>query len=79
MIKRIETLTFTPTTREIAQEFCDMGGDEQAEIFNEIAIISKGWPSPFCFQAQSITDSKKLTDDGRKIMSVIGEYSSKQP
>jgi len=76
MITRIQNLTFTPTTREMAQEFCDMDGDEQAEFLNLIAEISDNWESSLCFQMQTITDSKKLTSKGRKVMELFGEYSS---
>jgi len=76
MIKRIQNLNFTPTTKELAQEFCDMDGDEQAEFLNLIFEISSGWDNSLCFQMQSVADSKKLNSGGRKVMELMGEYST---
>ena len=69
-------LEITPS--ELAQIFTDKDAQYQAEFFNWIAEHVKQWEAPFCFQMQSITDNAVLTDDARKIMSDIGDYSSKE-
>jgi hypothetical protein len=75
MIKRNINAEIELTPNELAFEFCEMNADEQADFFNLIALLSASWDAPFCFQSQSITDSKKLTTEGRAIMASIGEYS----
>jgi len=71
------TIKFTLTPQEIAKLFCDMDMDDQATFFNEIDnIVTTEWLAPFCFQLESITNSSILTNNGRKIMKEIGEYSS---
>lgn len=64
------------TPEELAVEFCNMDGDQQAEFFSQIhLIVKRDWDMPFCFQLQSVTESKNLTKGGRSIMAEIGEYS----
>tara|TARA_R110002096_G_scaffold399999_1_gene596505 strand:- start:25 stop:276 length:252 start_codon:yes stop_codon:yes gene_type:complete len=76
-IKRNIDINLVLTPQEIAFGFCNLHSDSQAEFFNEVAKITKTWSSHFVFQLQGITDEDCLTKDGRKIMSEIGEYSSK--
>jgi len=72
------TIEVILTPQETAKLFCDMNMDDQATFFNEIYnIVTTEWLAPFCFQLESITNSSILTNDGRKIMQEIGEYSSK--
>ena len=66
---------FKLTPRELAEEFCNLYDDEQAEFFNEIANITNKWDKPFCFQLQSMVNTNILTDDAKYIMSQIGDYS----
>lgn len=65
------------TSKELATEFCNMDSNEQAIFFNTIYAISKTWNRSFCFQFQDITNSDRLSNDGRAIMKSIGEYSEK--
>jgi len=74
-IKRNVDLEFNLNPQELAEEFCNMGDNEQAIFFNEIANISDKWDKQFCFQLQAITNSKELTNEGRAIMESIGNYS----
>ena len=59
---------------EIADCFCDLHDNEQALFFNRIAEVVAAWGTSFCFQLQSVIDSKVLTSDGKDIMCQIGEY-----
>ncbi len=77
MIKVKTFIDVTLSPEELAHEFAEMDRDQQAIFFSELAEISKSWCCPFYFQMQTITDSKFLTNDGRWIMGIIGEYSSK--
>lgn len=61
---------------DVAKLFCDMDGDDQARFFNHVKEISDEWKYEFVMQLQYVTDSKELTNDGRSIMSQIGEYST---
>ena len=65
------------TPAELAKEFCEMDADNQALFFSYIAGEVGRWKNSFCFQLQTITDSKFLTDGGRDIMEQIGDYSGK--
>lgn len=74
MIQRKVTINIDPTPDELAFGFAIMSQDEQAQFFSELAKITTHWESPFCFQLQSIIESDKLTNDGRRLMETIGEY-----
>jgi len=64
------------TPKECAVLFASMPSMDQAEFFNEVAeYVKNNYTKCFCFQLQWITDDKTLTDDGREIMSLIGDYS----
>ena len=65
------------TIEDIANGFCDMDAEHQADFFNVVAENIKKWDSAFVFQLQSVTVAENLTDDGRQVMREIGEYSSK--
>lgn len=75
-MKRTIEIELTPTPRELAEVFCAMEGQEQAEFFNHIFVESRSWSAPFDFQAHDISSCGVLTEGGRRIMSTIGEYSS---
>ena len=79
MIERTEIIKIDPTVSEIAQAFCDMDADEQANFFNIINEITSKWKRPFCIQLQSVTDSKFLSTAGRNVMEQIGMYSDGSP
>lgn len=63
------------TAKDIANLFCDLDNEQQAEFFNQISENVSKWDHAFCFQLQEVLSCKKLTDAGKKIMSEIGEYS----
>ncbi len=74
MLQRKIMVDVTPTPDELAFEFANMGDEQQAMFFNELARITNKWDKPFCFQLQSIIDNPALTTDGRHIMEMIGDY-----
>ena len=78
MIERTRKIQINPTPYEIAKEFCSMTEDEQALFFNSIEIESTKWKRSFVFQLQAVTDSECLSNGGRDIMRLIGEYSHKE-
>lgn len=65
----------TVTPEKLAELFCEMDESEMADFFNNIAIESKSWETPFCNQMESLIRTGTLNESGRKIMQVIGEYS----
>jgi len=75
MISRKKEIYITPTPEELAEEFCEMGCDQQAAFFNQIAKNIANWDNPFCFQLHNIKTSDVLTLDGRWVMEQIGIYS----
>ncbi len=77
MISRNIKMEATLSAAEVAQEFCELDSEGMALFFNAVATFSNEWKAPFCFQLQGVTDEVCLTDEGRYIMSQIGEYSSK--
>lgn len=74
MICRKITIEIDPTPKELAFAFAIMSQDEQAHFFSDLAKITANWERPFCFQLQSIIDSDKLTNAGRRLMETIGAY-----
>lgn len=75
MIQRKVTVDVSPSPDELAFEFANMGYEQQAMFFNELARIVRKWERPFCFQLQALTNHPELTDAGRSIMRAIGEYA----
>jgi len=75
MIERTPKIQIDITINELAKEFCGLVDEQQAEFFNIISDIAANWEHPFCFQLQCITDCGKLTQGGRNIMELIGQYS----
>lgn len=75
MAERNINISVHLTPEELAFDFCNMSDSEQADFFNEVAKITDKWERPFCFQLQWLTDNERLTDDGRRIMRAIGDYS----
>jgi len=66
------------TPEDAAIIFCSSDGEEQARFFNEVARLASSWKNPFCFQMQTCSDNSVLTQEGRYIMRIIGEYSENQ-
>ncbi len=73
-IRKVE-VHITPTAKEMAEAWCNMDGDQQAEFFSVIHDISSAWKKPFCFQLEYIATSPFLNNGGRDIMDQIGRYS----
>jgi hypothetical protein len=77
-IKRVfETKTIADPD-EVAECWCAFDGEQQAQFFNKIYEISLKWDAPFVMQLQAITEARTLTEEGRHIMVMIGEYGPKQ-
>lgn len=74
MIQRKIIADITLTPDELAFEFANMDDEQQAMFFNELASITAKWEMPLCFQLQRVIDNSTLTDEGRSVMRVIGEY-----
>lgn len=66
-------IDFSP--EEVAELFCNLDSGKQARFFNEVGEISDSWDRDFCFQADFIAGDPILTDNGRYVMRIIGEYS----
>jgi hypothetical protein len=75
MLKKEISVDIKLTPMDLATEFCEMDGEQQAEFFNLLSQLSRAWDKPLVFQLQAITDSEVLTLDGRSAMASIGEYS----
>lgn len=65
-------IDYTPSPEELAVEFCELGEDEQARFFNQVAKTLK--ESSLSMQLEFISQSKLLTSDGRWVMQQIGSY-----
>jgi hypothetical protein len=79
MIKKTIEQVIELTPEELASEFCNSTDGEQSAFFNEISKITGNWKESlgFKFQLQYVTDNAELTDGGREIMALIGQYSDK--
>jgi len=63
------TRTVIISIHEMAQAFCEMQSDQQAEFFNEIAKqVQENWDAPFSAQVKFILESPVLTEKGLEIM-----------
>jgi len=58
MIQRKIFVDVTPTPDELAFEFTNMGDEQQAMFFNELALITEKWDRPFCFQLYALVTKK---------------------
>ena len=74
MIEKKITVPVDLTPQELAFEFCNMSDEDQAEFFNSLAKIVENWQAPFSFQLQYLADCTTLTQDGKSVMKLIGEY-----
>jgi hypothetical protein len=39
------SVTWKPTTKELAEAFCELHSDEQAKFFVEVAACADDWPA----------------------------------
>jgi len=69
----------TMTLGEVAAAFANMDSDHQAGFFSIVAWHVKRWEregkGTFETQMQLVNESENLTQGGREIMQVIGDYS----
>lgn len=75
--KVVTTVDVEITAERLAGLFAEMTAEEQARFFNRLALELTFWQSPFSLQLQAVTDCESLTDDARRVMRKIGEYSVK--
>jgi len=78
MIFRTIDIDITPTIEELAEEFCELGSDEQAEFFSMVAEMSYAWKAPIELQLNNISTSLSLSPDGRRLMEKIGVYAERE-
>ena len=74
-LKRIYPVELSVTPKEVADLFCSMDNNEQADFFNAVADNVKEWGSLFIFQLQEIVNTEKLTEPAKQIMREIGYYA----
>lgn len=75
-INRTVEVPLTLTPKEVAQLFCSMDANEQADFFNEVAKEADTWPScNFDLQMSYVSGANNLSYEGRNIMRTIGDYS----
>lgn len=75
MIQRDITAQVNPTPKELAEELATTSNEEQAVFVSELAEAVAKWNKPVGFQLQYLVDSPKLSDDGRSLMQLIGQYA----
>lgn len=76
MIIKESQIAFKLTPEELANEFCEMDANEQAEFFNSVGFKTSLWDKHLVFQLQAIVDTHKLSPNGRWFMRTVGEYGS---
>lgn len=76
-INRDISIGISLTPIELADVFCGMDANEQSMFFNRISENTKAWDAHLCFQLYAISNCEILTDEARKVMKQIGEYSGK--
>lgn len=65
------------TPENVAEMFAHMGSDEQARFFNHIDVVTSEWKLSLDHQLAFVNGEESLTDKGRAIMRLIGDYASK--
>ena len=71
-ITRVVELAISPTIDELASMIIHLGSDEQAQLISKMAELAT-FSVPM--QLQYVTDDPALTDEGRYLMSLIGDYA----
>lgn len=75
-IKEMVLVEIQATPQMVAELFCSMNEDEQADFFNSVADKVKHWRiGEIETQLNGVSESFILNDDGRKLMKLIGDYS----
>lgn len=62
------------TIEELAEAIASLQSDDQARLISEIANRASTFSVPM--QLQYITDDPALTSAGRRLMRLLGDYSS---
>ena len=76
MVKRDVTVVAEFTPQQIAEMFCDMDSEEQAEFLNEVWEIARGWRGAgWCQQSSSIAQSDRLEDGGKNVIAALAEHA----
>ena len=70
-------ISFELTPSDLAEAWCGMNSDEQAEFFNTVARLGKDWGGILPAQLQYLSENPLLNSDGRSAMRMIGDYSYK--
>jgi hypothetical protein len=76
--KEVE-VDFCLSPEDLAEAFAGMMSDDQATFLSHLASLSDSWDGPLVMQLQYISKSENLTDKGRNLMELIGEYAEKAP
>jgi hypothetical protein len=71
-ITRQVELTVSPTIEELASMIVHLCSDEQAQLISKMAELAE-FSVPM--QLQYVTDDPDLSDQGRHLMSLIGDYA----
>lgn len=71
-------ITVTPYPEEMAEIWWNMNSDDQVMFLNKLGEYMSH-SSNGEIQMQYITDTKWLTDKGRYVMQLMGEYADKEP
>jgi hypothetical protein len=74
-IKRTVPVEVYPSPEEIAEALWSMDQHEQAKFLNALALQAG---HILVLQLQAITDSEVLTHEGRRLMSLMGDYAQKE-
>jgi hypothetical protein len=74
MIKRKTEVFVRLTVEELADEFCSLDANDQAEFFNRVGEITNQWDGGFSYQLYRIVTSPKLNEKGKYILDQIAEY-----
>lgn len=62
------------TPPELAELFCGLFDDDQAEFFEHVGLITKAWPGAgWCQQACSL--SEDLSDEGREVIRTLASHA----
>lgn len=70
MISRHVGVSIQLTVAELAEEFCDLGADDQARFFTVLAAIANRdkWPGGWAIQAGYIVARPELNEDARTVL-----------
>lgn len=72
-IIRTQTVEVDLSSEELADLFCELDNDAQAEFFNHLGLVFSSWLNPD-YQLDAITKSPILNSHGKEI---IKELSSR--